>query len=428
MQKVFKLSLFALVVLLFTKPAFAQETSDTTIRSIDADLINLFNQKTPKKYKIASVKVTGNRFFDENLLISIANLNIGDEVTIPGGDNFSKAITKLWSQNYFSDVEIYITRVEGKEIDIEVSVTERPRLSNFYFKGIPKGQSDEIRGKTGLVPNRVVTENMKITATEVIKKFFAEKGYRDTKVKIAERKDTTFENTLALDFFIDKGPKVKINNINLGNVSIDEAKLKKQFKGSKERSRLTLYPVMDSGRIVVPKHYTFEEYLKEKGFLTFSKTKRVMDPYVRIKFSSAKFDEKKYTEDKESILEYYNTLGYRDAIIDKDTVYSVGNGNLNIDLKMNEGRKYYFGNISWRGNTKYSDSILTTILGIRKGDIYNLDVLNKKLGKSSSPDGADISGLYQDDGYLFFRTDPIETAVYNDTIDFEIRIIEGPQA
>lgn len=428
MQKVFKLSLFALVVLLFTKPAFAQETSDTTIRSIDADLINLFNQKTPKKYKIASVKVTGNRFFDENLLISIANLNIGDEVTIPGGDNFSKAITKLWSQNYFSDVEIYITRVNGKEIDIEVSVTERPRLSNFYFKGIPKGQSDEIRGKTGLVPNRVVTENMKINATEVIKKFFAEKGYRDTKVIIAERKDTTFENTLALDFFIDKGPKVKINNINLGSVSIDEAKLKKQFKGSKERSRLTLYPVMDSGRIVIPKHYTFEEYLKEKGFLTFSKTKRVLNPYVRIKLSSAKFDEKKYNDDKESILEYYNTLGYRDAIIDKDTVYSVGNGHLNIDLKMNEGRKYYFGNISWRGNTKYSDSILTTILGIRKGDIYNLDVLNKKLGKSSSPDGADISGLYQDDGYLFFRTDPIETAVYNDTIDFEIRIIEGPQA
>lgn len=428
MQKVFKLSLFALVVLLFTKPAFAQQTSDTTIRSIDADLINLFNQKTPKKYRIASVKVVGNRFFDENLLISIANLNIGDEVTIPGGDNFSKAITKLWSQNYFSDVEIYLTRLDGKDIDVEISVTERPRLSNFYFKGIPKGQADEIRGKTGLVPNRVVTENMKINATEVIKKYFAEKGYRDTKVKIAERKDTTFENTLALDFFIDKGPKVKINNINLGDITVDEVKLKKQLKGSKERSRLTLFPVMDSGRIVIPKHYTFDDYLKERGYLTFSKTKRVMDPYVRIKFSSAKFDEKKYLEDKESLLEYYNSLGYRDAVIDRDTVYSVGNGNLNIDLKMNEGRKYYFGNITWRGNTKYSDSILTTILGIRKGDIYNLEVLNKKLGKSSSPDGADISGLYQDDGYLFFRTEPVETAVYNDTIDFEIRIIEGPQA
>lgn len=428
MHKVFKLSVFALVVLLFTKPAFAQQTSDTTIRSIDADLINLFNQKTPKKYKIAAVKVVGNSFFDENLLISIANLNIGDEVTIPGGDNFSKAITKLWSQNYFSDVEIYITKLEGKEIDIEISVTERPRLSNFFFKGIPKGQADELRGKTGLVPNRVVTENMKITASEVIKKFYGEKGYRDTKVKIAERRDTTFANTLALDFFIEKGPKVKINNINFGDVTIDDVKLKKQLKGSKERSRLTLFPVMDSGRIVVPKNYTFEEYLKERGYLTFSKTKRVMDPYMRIKFSSAKFDEKKYLEDKEALLEYYNTLGYRDAVIDKDTVYSVGNGNLNIDLKMNEGRKYYFGNISWRGNTKYSDSILTAILGIKKGDIYNLDVLNKKLGKSSTPDGMDISGLYQDDGYLFFRTEPIETAVYNDTIDFEIRIIEGPQA
>jgi len=231
-----------------------------------------------------------------------------------------------------------------------------------------------------------------------------------------------------LDFIIDKGPKVKISNINFGNNSIDEAKLKKQLKGSKEKSRLTLYPSYDSGKIVIPAHYTFDQYMKERGFLTLSKTKKVLDPYARIKFSSAKFDEKKYTEDKESLLEFYNTLGYRDAVIENDTVYATGNGNLNIDIKVNEGRRYYFGNIIWRGNSKYSDSLLTQVLGIRKGDIYNQEILNKKLGKSSSPDGGDISGLYQDDGYLFFRTDPIETAVYNDTIDFEIRVIEGPQA
>ncbi len=428
MQKLFKLSLFALVVLFTNYSAFSQETTDTSITSIEVDLINLFNQKTPKKYKIAAVQVTGNRFFDENLLISIANLNIGDEVAIPGGDNFAKAITKLWSQNYFSYVEIYITRVAGKEIDVEIAVTERPRLSNFFFKGIPKGQQDDLRGKTGLVPNRVITENMKITATEVIQKFFAEKGYRDTKVKIAERKDTAFANTLALDFYIDKGPKVKINNINIGNTTVEEGKLKKQMKGSKEKSRFTIYPTNDSARIVTPKHYTFDEYLKERGYLTFTRTKKILDPYIRVKLASAKFDEKKYGEDKESLLDYYNTLGYRDAVIEKDTVYYVGNGNLNIDVKMNEGRRYHFGNITWRGNTKYSDSILTAILGIHKGDTYNLDILNKKLGKSSSPDGNDISGLYQDDGYLFFRTDPIETAVYRDTIDFEIRVIEGPQA
>ncbi|MDD2794037.1 MAG: POTRA domain-containing protein [Sediminibacterium sp.] len=429
MQKVFKLSLFALVVLLFSQSAFAQQTSgsDTTITSIEADLINLFNQKTPKKYKVSAIKVTGNTF-DENLLISIANISVGDEIAIPGGDQFAKAINKLWGQNYFSDVEIFVTKVAGKEIEIEIAVTERPRLSNFYFKGIPKGQQDDLRGKTGLIPNRVVTENMKITASEVIKKFFAEKGFRETSVKVVERKDSSANNTLALDFIIDKGSKIKINNINFGDNTQEDAKLKKQLKGSKEKSRLTLYPLQDSGRIVTPDKYTFEEYLQERGFLTFSKTKRVLNPYVRIKLSSAKFDEKKYLEDKESLLDYYNTLGFRDAVIEKDTIYSVGKGLLNIDIKMNEGRKYYFGNITWRGNTKYSDSILTTILAIRKGDIYNQEVLNKKLGKSSSPDGGDISGLYQDDGYLFFRAEPIETAVYNDTIDFEIRLIEGPQA
>jgi outer membrane protein insertion porin family len=428
MQKLFKLPLLVLVVLLFSQSAFAQITTDTAITSIDADLINLFNQKTPKKYKISGITVTGNRFFDENLLISIANLNVGDEVSIPGGDQFSKAITKLWAQNYFSDVAIYITKVVGKEIEIEIAVTERPRLSNFYFKGIPKSQADDIRGKTGLVPNRVVTENMKITASEVIKKFFAEKGYRETIVKIAEKKDSSRNNTLSLEFSIDKGPKIKINNINFGDVTVEAAKLKKQLKGSKEKSRFTLFPQSDIGKIVIPDRYTFDEYMKEKGFLTFTKTKKVLDPYIRIKLSSAKFDQKKYTEDREGLLEYYNTLGFRDAVIEKDTVYSIGGGNLNIDIKMNEGRKYYFGNITWRGNSKYSDSILTTILGIRKGDIYNQETLNKKLGKTSSPDGGDISGLYQDDGYLFFRTDPVETAVYNDTIDFEIRVIEGPQA
>jgi outer membrane protein insertion porin family len=429
MQKVYKILVLALVTSLVSFSARSQQTTtDTTITNIEADLLNIFNQKTGKKYKVASIKVIGNRFFDENLLISIANINVGDEITIPGGDNFSKAITKLWGQNYFSNVEIYLTRLEGRNIDIEIAVTERPRLSKFFFKGVRKGESDDLSGKTGLVPNRVITENMKISAIEAIKKYYAEKGYRDSKVKIVERKDTSFNNTLALDFIVDKGPKVKINNINFGGNTVDAGKLKKQFKDTKEKSRMTLHPSFDKGYLVTPQRYKFQQYLQEKGFLTYSKTKKVLDPYIRIKLTSAKFDEKKYTEDKENILQYYNTLGFRDAMIEKDTVYHTLKGDLNIDIKMNEGHRYYFGNITWRGNTKFTDSVLTAILGIRKGDIYNLEVLNKKLGKSASPDGGDISGLYQDDGYLFFRTDPVETAVYNDTIDYEIRIVEGPQA
>jgi outer membrane protein insertion porin family len=432
MQKVYKFLVLAVVTLLVSAPARSQQTSgtDTTITNIDVDLLNIFNQKTPRKYKVSAIRVTGNRFFDENLLISIANINVGDEITIPGGDHFSKAITKLWGQNYFSNVEIFLTKLEGRNIEIEIAVTERPRLSKFFFRGVRKGESEDLSGKTGLVPNRVITENMKISAVEAIKKYFAEKGFRDTEVKIAEKKDTTFSNSLSLDFMIDKGPKVKINNINFGGNTVDAGKLKKQLKDTKERSRLTLHPTFDSGYLVKPKRYRFEQYVKDNGYLTWSKTKKVLDPYVRIKLSSAKFDEKKYTEDKDNLLEYYNSLGYRDAIIERDTVYHTINkkGGLNIDIRMVEGHRYYFGNISWRGNTKYSDSTLTGILGIRKGDIYNLETLNKKLGKSASPDGGDISGLYQDDGYLFFRADPVETAVYNDTIDYEIRLVEGPQA
>lgn len=431
MQKLYKYLVLALLVLLVSFSAQSQVPkgkTDTTITSIDVDLLNIFNQKTPKNYKVASVKVVGNRFFDENLLISIANINVGDEIKIPGGDNFAKAITKLWSQNYFSNVEIYITNLEGKNISVEIEVTERPRLSKFYFRNVRKSEGEDLSGKTGLVPNRVVTENMKITAIEAIKKYYAEKGFQDARVKILEKKDSSIDNTLSLNFMIDKGTKVHINNINFGGNTIESSKLKKKLKDTHEQSRLTLFPSYDKGMIVEAKRYTFDDYLKEKGYLTFSRTKKVLDPYVRIKLTSAKFNDKKFESDLDNILDYYNTLGYRDAVIQKDTVYHTQKGDLNIDIKISEGHRYYFGNITWRGNTKFSDSVLTAIMGIRKGDIYNMDILNKKLGKNASPEGGDISGLYQDDGYLFFRTDPVETAVYNDTIDYEIRIVEGPQA
>ena len=149
--------------------------ADTTVQpvtSLDADLLNIFNQKTPQKYKVASVKITGNKYFDETLLLSVSGINVGDEITIPGGDNFSKAITKLWAQNYFSDVAVYITKLEGTNIYIEINVTERPRLSKYSFKGINKSESDDIGPKTGLIIGRVVTENMKRTAIDAINKVY----------------------------------------------------------------------------------------------------------------------------------------------------------------------------------------------------------------------------------------------------------------
>jgi outer membrane protein insertion porin family len=412
---------------LFHGSATAQISSEPT--SIDVNLENLFTQKVPKKYKVAGIIVTGNKYFDQALLISVANINVGDEVVIPGGDAFAKAITNLWKQNYFSNAEIYITKLQGQDIFLEIAVTERPRLGTFDFKGIRKSEAEELSGKVGLVRGRVINENTRRSAVEAITKYYTEKGFRGVKTEIVETKDPKVENSQNVTFIVDKGNKVKINEVNFVGNTVPDQRLEKQMKGTKEMTRLTLNPQAETGGYAAPDKLSFNDYVKQNGFLSYSKTKNLLDPYVRLKLlSSAKFDEKKYEEDKEKIINYYNSLGFRDAVIAADTQYYNAEGNLNIDLKVNEGHRYYFGNMVWRGNTKYSDSVLSTILGIQKGDIYNVATLNKKLGKELSPEGGDISGLYMDDGYLFFRTEPIETAVYNDTIDHEIRVIEGPQA
>ena len=417
------------MVLFLSSTSFAQVIPvKDSVSQINVKLINIFNQKTPAKYKIRAIKVVGNKEFDENLCLSLSTLNIGDEVMLPGTDNFAKAIHKLMDQNYFSDVSVYITDLVNNEIDVEINVIERPRLSKFNFIGVKKSETDELSGKTGLTPNRIITENMKITAVEGIKKFYADKGFQDVKVLIREKKDATKKNSLLLDFDVRRGPKVRINNINFGGNNVEEGKLKKSLKEIHEKSRLTLFPLNDKPMIVKTTPYTFEQYVKENGYLTFTKTRKILNPYMRFKFSSSKFSEKKYDESKDNLMNYYNSLGFRDAVVEKDTVYHNAAGNLNIDIQLKEGRKYFFGNISWRGNTKYPDSILSSILNIKKGDIYNREILFNKLGKTQTAEGGDISGLYQDDGYLFFNVDPIETAVYNDTIDFEIRMREGPQA
>lgn len=442
MYKFYKLFLLIIAACWFHGKASAQvipNPADTTENaaltdtaaapaSIDVNLENIFNQKAPHRYKVANVTVTGNKYFDAALLTSIANINTGDQITIPGGDNFSKAISNLWKQNYFSNVEIYITKVQGSDISLEIAVTERPRLSSFSFKGIPKSQADDLSPKIGLVRGRIVTENNRRAATEAIEKYYAEKGYRGVKTSIQEVKDPKADNSVIITLSVTKGNKVKISDIYFTGNSVPGQRLKKQLKGTKEMTRLTVHPPIDTAAVVSGYHLTFKDYLRHNGFLSFTQTKELLDPYVRLKLSSAKFNEKKYQEDKEKILDYYNSLGYRDAAIVSDTQYYNSKGDLNIKIKVSEGHKYYFGNIAWRGNTKYSDSALGNILGIQKGDTYDLDILNKKLGKQLSPEGGDISGLYMDDGYLFFRAEAVETAVYNDTIDHEIRLVEGPQA
>jgi outer membrane protein insertion porin family len=422
---------FSLLFLLISIVGTAQIKKDSTPVSVNPELEEIFNSKIPKEYTISQITVAGAQSFDPNLIISISGLSVGDKIVLPGADNFSKAINNLWKQNLISNVDIYITKLQGKEISIEINISERPRLAAFEFTGVKKGERDDLKTKSGLVLGRVVTENMKLSAIEAITKFYVDKGYRNVSVKLKENNFPAMTNAVSITFDIIKGDKIKVSEIMFtGNENIAGGKLKKQMKGTKEMSHFTLTPPKEVNPYGgASNQLGFRQYLAENGFLSPSKTKDVLDPYFRFKlFSSSKFNEKKFQEDKDRILNYYNSLGYRDAQIIADTTVANTTGNINVAMKIKEGHKYYFGNMTWRGNTKYTDSLLSMLVGIKKGDIYNIETLNKKLGKQLSQEGGDISSLYMDDGYLFFRIDPIETAVYNDTIDHEIRIVEGPQA
>ncbi len=407
---------------------FAQDTTNPT--SVDPTLTGLESSRVPKEYTIRSIKVTGVNYLDSSIIISISGLQIGDKIQIPGGDAFSKAVTNLWNQKLFSNIQIYITEITGDNISLEINVQERPKLGNFKFLGIKKSEAEEVSEKIGLIKSTIITENTKRNAINAIEKFYTDKGYKNIAVRIEEKPDPSFVNSNELIFYVEKGRKVRVNQVSIyGNDEVSDLRLKKEMKGTKEMTKFTLHPDEIKSPYGENVRMHFSDYLKDYGFLSLSKTKNFLDPYFRFKlFSGAKFDQKKYDEDKEKLLNYYNSLGYRDAQIIADTQYYTPDGNLNIDVKVEEGRKYYFGELTWKGNTKYSDSVLNAVLRINKGDVYNLDILNNRLGKQLSAEGGDIGGLYMDDGYLYFRVEPIETAVYNDTIDFELRVIEGAQA
>ncbi len=424
-------ALLAFVFVLLCTASFAQQPDTSKVTSVDPDLLNINTAKVPKEYTIRAIKITGINTLDSAIVLSISGLQVGDKVMLPGGEAFSRAINNLWKQKLFSNAQVFITATTANTIDLEIQVQERPRLSNFSFIGASKGEQDELKTKIGLAKATIITENLKQNATDVIKKFYAEKGFLNTTVRINQTVDRTLANSRQLTFYIDKGPKVRISDVVFyDNAAVSTAALKKQMSNTKEKGRIKFK------RDTIPQVYgpilypTLNDYVKNYGFLVPSKTKAFLDPYFRFRpFVGAKFTENKYQDDKDKVLNYYNSLGYRDAQIVADTQTLNKDGSrMQVHIKVREGSKYYFGNIGWKGNTKYPDSVLTAILNIHKGDIYNIDLLNKRLGKQLSPEGGDISGLYMDEGYLFFRVEPVETSVYHDTIDYEIRVTEGPQA
>ncbi len=428
MKKLFPKSLLAVVLCCSAGMSVRAQQRDTVPLPTKPAEISPWSLGNPQQYEIADIAVSGTEFLDKSLLLSLSGLNVGDKVVLPG-DHFAKAIQALWGQRLFSNIAIYITKIEDSKIWLEITLVEKPRMSNFFWKGIKKTEGDEITTKAGLRKGSVVTEAMQQNTYNVIRKFYADKGFRNVSMRMDIRKDPApAVNSATVYFIVDKGHKVKVNDINIvSNYNVADNTIKKKMKGTKELSRFTLYP--DNANAWVDSMATTDTYWQDMGYLSATRTLEKLDPYFRFHlFSSAKFNDSKYEEDKEKIIAYYNSKGHRDFQIVDDTLYNNAKGNLNIEMKVDEGKKYYFGNITWRGNTVYSDTILSRAMGIKKGDVYNLELLNKRLGTPPGPEGGDVSSLYMDDGYLFFQVDPMEVGIRGDTIDFEIRMQEGPQA
>jgi len=389
-------------------------------------------QPRVKEYELAGITVSGAKYLDQDLLISVTNLTVGQKLHLPNDESIAKAIKSLWKQELFSNVNITITKYIDDKVFINIAVEERPRLARFNFRNIKQNEAKELKSKISLVANKVVTEATKKEATERIKKYYTDKGFGRVQVKVLERKDTTASNKVILTFIIDKGNKTHINQINIvGAENATDTRLKRTLKDTKEMTRLTLHPGAEVNVYPVPKR-SFKKYVDQFGFLSPTKTLDALDQYFKFKlFSSSKFNATKFEDDKTSMINYYNTLGYRDASVAADTVYPVMNGNINVDIRVKEGHKYYFGDITWKGNTKYSSEFLARALGIKKGDTYNASLLETRMGRQLSPDGngEDVSSLYMDDGYLFFNIEPVETSISGgDTINLEMRISEGSQA
>ena len=426
MKKLFPKSLLAIVLCCSAGLRVSAQERDTIPAADQPVGLNLpLGNAQPQQYEIADITVSGTQYLDKSLLVSLSGLNVGDKVVYPGGDQFAKAIQALWGQHLFANVAIYVTKLEDGKIWLEIDLIERPRLNNFVFRGVKKSETEELIKKASLRKGTVVTEGLKQNATSIITKYYADKGYRNATVKITERSDTGQVNSSDVVFTINKGGKVKVNDIFIiGNDDIKDNKIKKKMKGTKERTRFTIHP--DSEPVWVDSLAQPENYWSTFGFLYPSRTFEALDPYFRFKlFSSAKFNEGKYMEDKEKVIAYYNTQGFRDAVLVRDTTYGSRNGGVNVSMQISEGKKYYFGKITWKGNSRYTDSLLSKVLGIKEGDVYNQEILQKRL---LSSEGGDVGGLYMDYGYLFFRADPVEIGIRGDTIDYEVRISEGPQA
>lgn len=389
--------------------------------SIGDDLSKI-NYNKPTEYIIGGITVTGIENLDKNVIIMLSDLDIGERIKVPG-DDITSAIRKLWEQGLFDNISITATKIQGNSIFLNIILQERPRLSKFSFTGIRKSEADDIRDKINLSRGDVITEHLLIKTRKIIENHYGEKGFLSAEVSIVEKPDSKADNFEDLEINIKKKRKVKILNINIvGNELLSDDAVKAAMKETKSRGYFN--PLDSLGPLLV-------NLVTDAVTLRFGQFRDDIISYAKENYSirifkGSKYIESNYKDDLDLIVAKYNKKGFRDAHIVSDSVYKIDDRNLGINITINEGNKYYFRKIDWIGNTIYPSGFLSAILGIKKGDVYNRELLETNL--NYNPTGLDVSSQYMDNGYLFFNATPVETYVSNDSIDLEIRIFEGKQA
>ena len=361
-----------------------------------------FDFLTPKTYEIGGIAFEGADNFDPRMVLLIAGLQVGDEIKLPG-DKIAAAIDNLWKQGLFEDVQVRVSRLQGNVAFLKIVLKERPRMNGFRFTGVKKNEASKLREEMHLTAGDVVTENLLRTSANKIKGYYMGKGYTRADVQVELEPDSN--GRVSLNYIVDRGKQVKIDSL--------------IFVGNNEVSTTTLQSEMGHTHDV---HYFKKLRFWTRGF-----------------WHKSRYIEADFREDLEKVLDYYNKEGYRDARVVSDTVWDVASTDLKLSNKkkrnqervkvkvqLYEGRQYYFRNITFSGNTIYTDETLHRALRIEKGDIYNRTTLQRNI--TYNPSGSDISSLYMDHGYLFFHATPVEVAVEGDSIDIEIRIYEGKQA
>ena len=340
----------------------------------------------PKRYIVNKVTVSGVKFLDPEIIANTSGLHKGDTIMLPS-DYISSAMRKMWSQRYFSDVRILAEPV-GDSVNFEIYLQERPRVFKWNIVGVNKSEKSElIDKKLKLKRGSELSEFVINTNSDAIKKYFDEKGFQNAEVSVEQVNDTTVHNAVNVTFVVNKKSRVKIGKISFeGNEVFSDKRLRKTFKKT-----------------------------HQKGINIFRATK---------------LKRKEYEEDKENLLDYYNSRGYRNAVIVKDSIYPINDKRIGISLTVDEGRKFYYRNVSWLGNSVYDTKTLNDMLGVVKGTAYDRKSLHKQLGigRETNPEEMSVSSLYQNSGYLFSQIEPQEVVVGEDSVDLIIKVYEGKQA